>query len=490
MSRAEKMREHMKSLAVGVLLVILICLCVIYILDFSGVKAYDFTKDDMESVSSESVRYQYLDHWDVSFVSPSFIGFSAKNRGDNIGFYTLGGENAEIYREVLPLLEVLFADGSAEAMDAAEGEALFKNLLRGDYIYLSYACDLPTALLLAMSHDDASGDGDMGEFVSEVLIVPEVYLGEASYEDAAGVAERLSVYSFYAVARDGSGNYYRYRTAPAEDDKRDILFHTNFYRTYTIKENALPYEFACLWKEDSFLEKHDFREKISDTTVIPLSHAVYETPIVFAESRIPGGNDKNEILDIFYMNPEKISSYTDETGVIFYFDEGRNISISPSGRMQFTSLGAEGISLEELFGGRSTNGEYTVFDYIGASLMESALLKKAHNQTNCALYISGISHDGTLLKISFGYAVGGMPLYFDGSADVLSFSFSSGMLEAAEYHFWTVHKTALVSRTPDFLWALRSRLLSDEGREEYFYGYYFTKNRTRTGADILGIPKP
>ena len=64
------------------------------------------------------------------------------------------------------------------------------------------------------------------------------------------------------------------------------------------------------------------------------------------------------------------------------------------------------------------------------------------------------------------------------------------MLEAAEYHFWTVHKTALVSRMPDFLWALRSRLLSDEGREEYFYGYYFTKNRTRTGADILGIPKP
>ena len=58
MDRSEKIKEHLKSIACGILLLTMICLCVVYILSFSGAVEYDFSKNDMEALSSESIRYQ------------------------------------------------------------------------------------------------------------------------------------------------------------------------------------------------------------------------------------------------------------------------------------------------------------------------------------------------------------------------------------------------------------------------------------------------
>lgn len=488
MTKKEKWREHLRSLAVGVLLLILICLSVIYILSFSGAEDHEFSAEDMEAVSSESTRYQYLDYWNSNYIAPSFIGFSSKKHGENIGFHTLGGANADVYESVSPFIEKLFgSEGESELLSPEKGSSLFHALLKGDYIYVSYICDLPSSLILSMTQDDVF-NGDTGEYIRELLIVPSEYLWKKSVPTPNGETVLSDLYSFYALARDSQGNYYRYTTEYLPTDGESIAFHTNFYLTYNEAENRLPYEFAYLWQQDTFLRENGFSEKVSDTTVIPLSGAPYEAPIVFAESRIASGTDINPILESFFMNPEKITSYTDDLGTVFYFDEGRNISISTDGDLLFSAHGEEGIPLETLFGWKTGEETYDAFDHIGASIIAAERLREAHTPTNCKPYISGIHYDGEKLTVSFGYAAGGMPIYFNGNNDIISFSFSADTLQSAEYRFWTVHTTALTDKAPDLAWSLRSYLLTEEKQQYYFYGYYFSNQQSRTGADILKIP--
>ena len=202
-----------------------------------------------------------------------------------------------------------------------------------------------------------------------------------------------------------------------------------------------------------------------------------------------GDSDIHNILEAFFMNPEKVSSYTDEKGIHYYFDEGKTVSVEPDGILHYSSHETDGISLEMLFGWNSGEEEYDIFDYFGAAFIAAHTLRKAYSQTNCDLYISGIYYDGADLKICFGYAAAGFPLYFNGASDMMSFTFSADMLKSAEYHFWTVHTTAYVSDLPDLVWTLRSVLPEEEEQQRYFYGYHFSKNQTRTGAEILGIPQ-
>ncbi len=488
MLKFEKWREHLKSLLVGLLLLTLICLCVIYILSFSGAENFEFSKEDMEAVSNESIRYQYLDYWNTSLVSPAFIGFSAKPSGDNIGFYTLGGEHEEIYQSVYPFLEKLFGkEGAVSPLEESAGEKLFHSLLKGNYIYLSYACDLPTSLLLSMAGETPIFESDVSEYIREILIVPKEYLDKKEIYDPSGTLKETTIYSFYAVARDSEGNYYRYETSFVPTKPDDIAFHTNFYSTYTEIENHLTYEFAYLQKQDAFWERNRFSEKVTDTTILPLPETTYRSSLVFAESRMPGNTDIKRLMEAFYINPEKVSSYTDEHGILYYFDEGKSITVEPSGVLRYASPELDGISLSMLFDWNTGETEYDVFDYFGAAFVASRSLQKAYSQANCPLYISGIYYDGTNLTVCFGYAAAGLPLYFNGESDVLRFTFTGDMLKEAEYHFWTVSPTAYVAELQDVLWSLRSQILQTESRHRYVCGYYFSKAQIRVGAEILKI---
>ena len=485
MDRSEKIKEHLKSIACGILLLTMICLCVVYILSFSGAVEYAFSKNDMEALSSESIRYQYLEYWNASYVSPSFIGFSAKSLGDPIGFYTLGGSRADVYQSVIPFVDALLGErGALKKLDAGAGEKVFHALLGGDYIYLSWACDLPISLIAAMSCGETDLDVEAGDYIREMLIVPESYLENRTIASSSD-EEAIPVYSFYAVARDGKGNYYRLDTDGADD----VVFHKNFYAAYSNSETRLPYTFAYTMKKDAFMLEHGFSEKIMDTTVIPLGETALYAPIVFEEIRIPGAAALAPMMEVFLMNPEKVTSYTDEAGTVFYLDEGQNLSVTTGGILQYTAHETEGITLGDLFGWHTGEEKHDVYDYFGGALVAAHALKSAHAQTNSDLYISGVYYDGVHLEICFGYAVGGFPLYFDGKTDMISFVFSSGVLQSAVYHLRTVHTTAYVSELPDLTWALRAHLLQAKERYYCFYGYDFTQKTSRQGVDVLVTPK-
>ena len=85
--------EIVKTIAVAVLLVLLVCLCVIYMLSYQGGQTAEFTRNMMERLTGESIKYQYLDYFEQPYTMPEFIGFSSGRTGESIGFS--GGEELE-----------------------------------------------------------------------------------------------------------------------------------------------------------------------------------------------------------------------------------------------------------------------------------------------------------------------------------------------------------------------------------------------------------
>lgn len=476
--KREKIKEFFKSVLLVILLVSLVCLCMSYIFSFGGAKAYAFTKQDMEKISRGSLKTEYLSHWDISFSSPAFIGFSSKQDGENIGFYTLGGENAEIYETVFPFFEKLFGlEGYIEAMLPQEGEALFRLLLEGDYIYLSYACDLPVSVIVSMTDENAFYEGTSDVYLQELLIVPKDKTSLHGEDHGAEVS------SFYALARDSHGNYYRCSTdfVPANDS--EISFHTNYYTAYTKTENRVPYEFAYVWEADGFFLKNGFSEKVKDTTVIPL--ASVSSQEIFSEAYALDEKELYKLLEIFSLNPEKASSYKHENGNVFYFDKGKHLCFQPNGVMVYNLYGTEAFPLENIFPWRFSKEDYTTSDYLVASFLLLDALTEAHGKSDCDFYLSGMYYDGEILKICFGASSFGLPVSFEGQTDMITFEFSAGALQSARYCFRTVRKTEHTKTAQNFIWTLRSLILTNEECRRYFYGYYVSDKQSYFDALVL-----
>ncbi len=481
--------EHIKTAAVLLLMVLLVCLCVIYMLSYQRSGEYAFTKNTMQTLGGESVKYQYADYFESSYISPKLIVFSAKTHGDNIGFYTLGGEYAEVYESLLPFYEKLFSEkGSMEVLSAEEGAALFESLSKDDYIYISYENDLPKALIYAMSIENEVAPSGSDEYIREILLVPGEYLYDGVSLVPAGRQIYTSVYTFYAVARDSVGNYYRYTTDFVPSSPSDISFNTNYYLTYTTIDSYFSCEFAGLYETDAYMEHQGFGDKVTDTTLM-----IEELGAAFLEKNVsvspyyPVQSEMDALLGALLMNPEQVTSFTDGSGVRFYYDEGRNASISPRGRLEYTAYGEEGLPLSDLFEYPSANEIYDARDYVGASLMLAHSLEAAAGfDAPYDLFISGIYFDGNTIQVTFGYAVGGLPLYFDGLSEVLSFEYENGMLKKVCYDLKRIAISQHTGESSDMIWTLRSALAENHEKMEYAYGYLFRLEEEHVTTELVG----
>ena len=65
--------EIVKTIAVAVFLVLLVCLCVIYMLSYQGGQTAEFTRNMMERLTGESIKYQYLDYFEQPYTMPEFL---------------------------------------------------------------------------------------------------------------------------------------------------------------------------------------------------------------------------------------------------------------------------------------------------------------------------------------------------------------------------------------------------------------------------------
>ena len=159
--------EIVKTVILAVLLVMLVCVCILYMLSYQGTSSYGFTKDTMNRLSGESVKYKYLNYFDASCTLPDFIGFS--DGGDSIGF-SYGLDAVEtVYSDVLRFYDKLFgSEGEVTALTPEEGAAAFSESMRGRYIYISYFCDLPKSVILGTADPDKIFSGISGEYIKEI----------------------------------------------------------------------------------------------------------------------------------------------------------------------------------------------------------------------------------------------------------------------------------------------------------------------------------
>ncbi len=481
--------ELLKTVAVLLLMVALVCLCLIYMLSYQTTGQYTFTKDTMQTLGGESVKYQYTDYMKSSYVSPKWIGFSADRYGEDIGFYTLGGENPEVYQSIEPFYEKLFAEeGKMEVLSAEEGESLFLSATEGDHIHIVYETDIPKTLLYAMTAENAMLPAVSGEYLREIIIMPDRYLYDGITHKPLGTNVYTSVYTFYALARDSEGRYYRYTTSFVPSGPDDVSFNTNYYLAYTTADAYFYYRLAKDMTADDFFIRNGFSQKVSDFTMLPraykgeipfgsVSYSPYypKTPVV------------NALLAAMLINPEQVTSFTDSDGVRFYYDEGRNVSISPSGHLEYTAHGTEGLPLADLFEYHAVGEVYDLRDYAGAALMLARALENAAGLKNpCMLYLSGIYSNGNTVTISFGYAADGLPILIYGGSEVLSLEFEEGRLKKIAYDLLPIEVAPSVSVLSDVLWQLRSALLMSEELSEYAYVYAPEKENEKTDAAFVG----
>jgi hypothetical protein len=443
----------------------------------------------MQTLGGQSVKYQYADYFEASYVSPKLIVFSAKAHGENIGFYTLGGEHREVYASLLPFYDKLFsAEGVMTPLSDEDGAALFEELMAGDHIYIAYENDLPKDLIYAMSSENVVAATSSEEYIREIMIVPGIHLYDGVSLVPSGMQVYTSVYAFYAVARDSLGNYYCYTTDYVPSSPSDISFNTNFYLTYTTTESHFLCEPAGLYELDSYFVREGFEEKVTDTTVI-LRDVYHSLPhhTVSASSYHPGAAVTNKLLGALLMNPEKVTSFTDASGVRFYYDEGRNASISPYGRLEYPAHGEEGLPLSDLFEYPTANEDYDLRDYVGASLLlarslETAAGAGAHHR----LFLSGVYAEENTVKVSIGYSVKGLPLYFQGLSEVIGFVFEDGMLKKVSYDLRSVAVSEGAPLNIDMVWALRTAVAESNAKHEYAYGYLFRLKEESVAAELVG----
>ncbi len=473
--------EFAKTVAVLLLMVLLVCLCAIYMLSFQGTGQYGFTKDNMQTLSGESVKYQYNDYMESAYVSPKFIGFSAKKLGENIGFYTLGGEYENICTSLLPFYEKLFAeDGMVMSLSAEEGAARFADAMDGNYIYIAYENDLPKSLIYALTAENAMLPAVSGEYLREILILPDRYLYDGISLSPSGTQVFTSVYTFYAIARDSSDNYYLYTTSYVPSGPSDVSFNTNYYLTYTTTKGYFPYIFANELTPDDYFLRFDLSERVTDTTVIPTGFPGKRELSV--ETVTLKSNEINALLAALLMNPEQVTSFTDADDVRIYYDEGRNVSLSPSGHLEYTAYGEAGLALSDLFEYHAVGETYDLRDYTGAALMLARALENATDaQNEWKLYLSGVHTDGQTVKISFGYAIDGLPIYFEGDKQILTIEFEAGMIKHVAYELRALTCEPYTGDELNPIWTLRIGMLQSEKKREYAYAY---------SVDLLGIAMP
>ena len=86
MRQENKVLEIIKTIAVAVLLVMLVCLCILYMLSYQGGQTAEFTRTMMDRLTGESIKYQYLEYFERPYTLPEFIGFSYGRADEKIGF--------------------------------------------------------------------------------------------------------------------------------------------------------------------------------------------------------------------------------------------------------------------------------------------------------------------------------------------------------------------------------------------------------------------
>jgi len=343
--------ELIKSILLALLVFSMISLVVVYI---GGTSVYE----TVSAKNNPSKRFDKL--WsveggaaavglDTGRLLPEFIGYRQAG-GTPACSVGSGDTSAELYELIAPCLLELFGSSSVcRPLTQTEGTSRIADAVRSDeFIYLRYHVPVLYQLIYAYASNKltiaesevAPGEsGSISAYISELVIIPD-----KEYTAAA--------HRYIAYAADGEGGYFEFRPA-------DHVVTSSFYLSKLAESganiDARPFRFA----EDARLP---VTQPIIDT---PLSYTVIET--------IPADLTSDALLTpllrLFGYNPDKLSSYVDDTGAHVFVDSGSRLRIGEESISFLTSDASSGttrgISIDSLLG-YSSEDTLNLFDKLTA----------------------------------------------------------------------------------------------------------------------------
>ena len=343
--------ELIKSVLLGLLVFSMISLVVVYI---GGTSVYE----TVSAKNNPTKRFDKL--WsieggaaavglDEGRLLPEFIGYRQAG-GTPTCSVGSGDAAAELYELITPCLLELFGNSSVcRPLAQNDGADRIADAVAGDeFIYLRYHVPVLYQLIYAYASDKltiaesevAPGEsGSISAYISELVIVPD-----KEYTAAA--------HRYIAYASDGEGGYFEFR--PAEH-----VVTSSFYLSKLAESGAnidtRPFRFA----ED---ERLPVTQPIIDA---PISYAIIEAAPADPTARTV----LTPLLRLFGYNPDKLSSYVDDTGARVFVDSSSRLRISGDTVSFLTSDAASGtargIGIDSMLG-YSSEDTLNLFDKLTA----------------------------------------------------------------------------------------------------------------------------
>lgn len=383
--------ELVKSVLLGLLVVSLIALVAVYI---SGTKVYE------AATAGDGIGKSFDKLWsalggvepkglDSERLLPEFIGYKQTVNKEPLGCVADGQAGSELYGIIKPCLIELFGSSSVcRALTPSAGERQFNQAAEGEeFVYLRYHEPVLYQMIyayaaekLTVSQSDvaAGTDGNVGAYISELIIVPD---------------KDFAAHRFVAYAHDGEGNYYEFRPG-------DYVVSSEFYISKLADRGTSAVNVFRFSKEYGF------------DLAVPLVDCELETDIIVSESvDARNGAVRDELLRLFGYNPDKLDGFADEAeGAYVYIDSHSRLKLG-DGVISFLTSDAydtggddvRGVRVDTLLG-YSIDGTPTLFDKLTATDNLIARLSGISSELTggeAQLCLGDVYSDGVFLVIEY-----------------------------------------------------------------------------------------
>ena len=411
--------ETIKTIAVCVLLVSLVCLCTVYLFSFERNTAPQFTASMLSSLISRSSKNVYLDEFSPSLVTPYFIGVSIDGEKQGVFTDTDNSSISTLYEQVAEFFPTLFAKGSVRALAEDEGRREFASALSGRFIYISYFAELPKSVIYYMTFPQNMSDDVSDEYISELVIFPSGSPTRIVDTDIYGQPITIELFAFSAIGRNDAGEYFLYYSDFVPQNLSDVYFGKSKISSYNMT-GAVQFEFAA--------DIADYTDSyVRQTTVI-----TNDLTCAGANISLPLANISDNIssaVNAFGLHYEKAARYMDYDSSITFLEEGHNVRVTRGGVLYYNVTGSSGgVMMDSL--GVPGESAYSISDYAFASLKLIKAMENDHG--GLKLKLNGIYADGENIVVTLGYSCFNLAVVCDQTTDLFRFEFNSGKLMKAK----------------------------------------------------------
>lgn len=423
-----KIKEALKTAAVCVLCVSLVCLCAVYMLLYQQSDSAAFSKDDYMKLRRGNSQYSYADSYKFSFVTPAEIAFASGEESK----YLLTGTNA-VSAASQDISEQFFAGLFGENSIPAElsqkkGRALYARLASAkEYIYVKYHTELPRSVIYKLSDQSR-----MGEEISSEGIYDMFIFAAASYlEIRPGEAGLAGGTYICAISRDLSGNYrlYHYSLDGSGDG---LFFNKKLFSAYSNYEKTTDFDFVAdtdIYYGMNIANNADTASGIIFHSGITLSAAKRDS----LYDRLISDENTEKLLRAFSMNIGKIPYHIAGDGTYTYYDEGKTFSLSADGECRL-SVTSYDYAVSMALAGADTDA----LDYVGATaafLSSLPLFSENAQASGVSLTLSEVFVGKNSARISYGYLYNNIPVFINGKHIAASFEIYDGAITGCLLEF-------------------------------------------------------